>query len=931
MYAQPSRIIEEILQNTEDAYARKGIAGPENIVRFKLFNDRLEIHHNGKDFDEADLMSITTFANTTKKSNSGINQIGKFGIGFKSVFSITDTPEIHCHPYHYAIRDFEVLDEVNPRHADEKFNTLIILPFKKKNPENCYNSICSELSAINEYLLLFLKKTDSIEVYVSGALLIQLSRELMKVGKISRIVSIKKTTHGRDTVESLSQFLIYSKIPLPDKQQPELAFRFEEVEGIMKIIPVPDSPVFVYFPTKMNSRLNFIINAPFTTNPLREYIPLDENLAPENIKLLKESTALFTAALKDFKQNKILDLYFLNQLTIINQQKNDIGGIYEAEVYGIFYDALSAFLKKGASIPVINGLYGCWQEVLLPQDAEIAGLLSSGDLQKLFQKRFFIDPEINDQKFYGLRNYFNDVLNIKTADAQSFGFRLLLDIDFLKTKNIGWLQKFYSYLYKNQVLWDVRHSAEYYSLRKAAIILTSDGQFRPAFSAENTLKVFLPPSEKCYLPVIHKKLLDDSGCMAFFNDFGITAPEPADDVEFNIMPRFDHASAITVKEYSKYLEKILFVYGSASEHKRQRLIELLRVKPWVYCIKPDEPDNRFFKKPDEAYLYSLNLSDYFENYQVYFADPVLFKKFNKKYPAVFSLLLKEAGVKRFPRLFGDETNHPGIEGFDGFLSGINIKNSLAFIRLLLTDASETPDHLTKFLYNKKWIFSRNNTFESPENMRRSDISGLYKLSVTEIGKLCNLLGIGEKNNEAGYSLTDWYPLIKPEEAISKHRELSSDIRQSQSLNLSNSGILLQGSFLFPEAIKDERIYSPDSLEKIHLWSCKYFEHIIKEGDEYKGCEIESSDIFDYVVKKNGLVQEYILICGKTDLMNNFVLTSRQLTGIFKMKSNSMNIVLFLLYSAGTQYVHFKKVHDPFKQISNEMMVFKDKIWFSVLF
>jgi hypothetical protein len=123
MYARPSRFIEEILQNTEDAYSRKNSEEANNCIRFKLYSDKVEIHHNGKDFDEADLMSITTFAGTTKKNNSDVNLIGKFGIGFKSVFSITDFPEIHCGKYHFKIVDYEVLTPCESRQPSVGFGT----------------------------------------------------------------------------------------------------------------------------------------------------------------------------------------------------------------------------------------------------------------------------------------------------------------------------------------------------------------------------------------------------------------------------------------------------------------------------------------------------------------------------------------------------------------------------------------------------------------------------------------------------------------------------------------------------------------------------------------------------------------------------------------------------------------------------------------
>jgi len=38
--------------------------------------------------------------------------IGKFGAGFKSVFAVTKTPQIHSGEYHFKIRDFIIPEQI---------------------------------------------------------------------------------------------------------------------------------------------------------------------------------------------------------------------------------------------------------------------------------------------------------------------------------------------------------------------------------------------------------------------------------------------------------------------------------------------------------------------------------------------------------------------------------------------------------------------------------------------------------------------------------------------------------------------------------------------------------------------------------------------------------------------------------------------------
>jgi len=51
LYHDPSHFIYEILQNAEDEGAKE--------VRFELFEDRLDIYHNGKDFNLEDIDGVT--------------------------------------------------------------------------------------------------------------------------------------------------------------------------------------------------------------------------------------------------------------------------------------------------------------------------------------------------------------------------------------------------------------------------------------------------------------------------------------------------------------------------------------------------------------------------------------------------------------------------------------------------------------------------------------------------------------------------------------------------------------------------------------------------------------------------------------------------------------------------------------------------------
>ena len=163
-YPDRTHFIFELLQNTEDAYAIKNERERDanRFIRFDLYQDRLEVRHRGKAFDETDVWSICNLVSSKKKGTP--KQIGKFGIGFKSVFAFTDTPIIHSSRWSFRIDDYvfpypEMPCEQNPS------ETLIIIPFNRDdlNPQVLYLEIEKKLLSLGNQSLLFLTQLDKID------------------------------------------------------------------------------------------------------------------------------------------------------------------------------------------------------------------------------------------------------------------------------------------------------------------------------------------------------------------------------------------------------------------------------------------------------------------------------------------------------------------------------------------------------------------------------------------------------------------------------------------------------------------------------------------------------------------------------------------------------------------------------------------------
>src|SRR5256886_14833847 len=123
-YPDPVHFVYELLQNAEDQAATE--------AQFKLFSDHLDFRHNGNPFTRLDVENITGIGNSDKPKEA--NMIGRFGIGFKSVFAITDRPEIYTvleeKPFAFAIEDLVVPIAILGNYENSnQSDTQFIFPF----------------------------------------------------------------------------------------------------------------------------------------------------------------------------------------------------------------------------------------------------------------------------------------------------------------------------------------------------------------------------------------------------------------------------------------------------------------------------------------------------------------------------------------------------------------------------------------------------------------------------------------------------------------------------------------------------------------------------------------------------------------------------------------------------------------------------------
>src|SRR5579859_462283 len=181
LYSDRTHFIYELLQNAEDAGATR--------IAFRLYPDRLEVRHDGRPFDEADVRAVCDVLHGTKVDDAG--KIGKFGIGFKSVYSFTSSPEIHSGAEQFCIERY-----IRPRAAKARRRgpgeTLFVFPFDHPAlpPDKGIELVGRRLQQLSPRTLLFLRHLTRLDWQIDDGASGTYEREGAADGSTPRVVSV---------------------------------------------------------------------------------------------------------------------------------------------------------------------------------------------------------------------------------------------------------------------------------------------------------------------------------------------------------------------------------------------------------------------------------------------------------------------------------------------------------------------------------------------------------------------------------------------------------------------------------------------------------------------------------------------------------------------------------------------------------------------
>ncbi|MFC1791047.1 sacsin N-terminal ATP-binding-like domain-containing protein, partial [Gemmatimonadota bacterium] len=302
MYSDSTHFVYEILQNADDHGASE--------VQFRLDEAGITIEHDGQPFTKENVDAITYFGKSTSRDD--LVKAGRFGVGFKSVFTFTATPIIISGDEHFRIYGLYRVTEHPYPAGLPKTRTRIILPFNHEverpdfveeiiPADEAFRKIEARLVDLNMTTLLFTQNIREIRWEVSERTGHYL-REDNKEG-IARLTTI---TDG----EELRKYLVFARTPTwrnEDHKAVEIAFGLDEKGEVMSL----EEPLFVLFSTTQETDLQFMLNGPFRTNPSRENISHDDRF---NLFLLRETAELLKSALPGLRDSGYLTPQFLGVL-----------------------------------------------------------------------------------------------------------------------------------------------------------------------------------------------------------------------------------------------------------------------------------------------------------------------------------------------------------------------------------------------------------------------------------------------------------------------------------------------------------------------------------------------------------------------------------------------------------------------------------------
>jgi len=594
LYDDRTHFIFELLQNAEDALGRRGEWHGSRKVAFALTSNRLTLSHFGKPFDEADVRSVCDIAESTKNETS----IGRFGLGFKSVYTVTDLPEIHSGDEDFAIENY-VFPKRSARSARTADETQIILPLKLGD-SSAAQDITAGFRHLGPGALLFLRHIDEINWSVEGGV----SGFYLRNSPVLLGPNVQRVTvigHESAQSEVDQNWLVFHRDVFSVGQQKvgrvEIAFSLlaiKDVPGRWAVQPLANSPLVVFFPTVVESHLGFLVQGPYRTTPSRDNIPSSD---PWNQHLVNETGSLLVDAMRWMRGEAMLDVSALRCLPL------DRAKFPQGSRFAPMFDTVRQAFQNDALLPTFDGRHVTAHQAKLARTQELRELFSPEQVAALFGSGVaaWLSGDITQDKTPEIRQYLMRELSIDEIRPEKLVPSLTKP--FLEAQTDEWVLRLYEFL-----------SGQEKALRRhldtVPLIRLDDGTHVVA-REDGKAKAFMPSAIATSFPTMCRAVCATPEVRVFLRSLGITEPDPVDDVIWNVLPKYQQGQIdVDDDDYAADIERIRTAFGTDSAVQKEKLRSSLRDTNFVMVV--DTGDGKaYVAKPGEVYIATDRLQQLF--------------------------------------------------------------------------------------------------------------------------------------------------------------------------------------------------------------------------------------------------------------------------------------------------------------------------------
>lgn len=413
-YSERNHFVYELLQNAEDARATK--------VVIEYYPNKLIFYHNGKPFDTNDVIGVSSMLMGTKDSTDA-QTIGRFGMGFKSVFKYTYRPEIYSDDEAFRISNYLLPEELNngwdykaekrnlicktsagssiAPFKDETHLTKFIIPFEKVNKKGEIEEVNGtevllKLRELKGEILLFLSHIQSL-YWVNKTTGLYSYITAKQDEKDENLFSCRIEGSNQGEKEEITKYIKFTKLfNHPEMKNAEVSVAYKLNSRGDNINELPGTDICVYFPTREKTDLPFLVHGSFETAVSREKLMTPSSFNDDLFAVLGD---LIAETLPILAKRKLLTQNFIRNIiipTFSDEEKNNtIPGIMEK---------ISEMFLKEKILPTSDGTYQLASNCYVPVPFQISYFANKPPFDETLKGFHFID--INNANQANFQSYF---------------------------------------------------------------------------------------------------------------------------------------------------------------------------------------------------------------------------------------------------------------------------------------------------------------------------------------------------------------------------------------------------------------------------------------------------------------------------------------------------------------------------------------------